>query len=430
MKKIIKWFTLVELIVVITILSILWTIAFISIQWYSRDARNSKRLSDVRNIESLMWIYMIKNDNYPIPDDYIEIKKWPIIFTYQWVLKQKTLWNLWYQWDLLDPITNIPYTYSLNKSKNKFDILYYLENGSSNNLFNQTYANVYEEWIIKTRGSSIWILTDNESKPVNLSGSNIDLSTNSNIFNLYYNSKSLSGGWSDMISYYSYLSNRFESDDNLVWYWNMEDIIIQNWKLYIEDKSYNNNHLSIEWDSKILSIWEKINWSYINLSDSWSYLKTELTNTWSVSWSLNNWYTIIISHKSDVDNKWKWLFFLNEAYNLSITSTTWRVYWSAYNLWTADLTISDKDNQLWKWNISAYTYDDSSKISRIYSNWILWDEELWQNVTNFNPNSNTIYIWRRWFNDTNFVWNIDEVYLFKKALTSSWIELFSDKLRK
>ena len=52
MKNIKKqWFTLVELIVVITILAILWSIAFISLQGYSSDARNSKRTSDINSIE-------------------------------------------------------------------------------------------------------------------------------------------------------------------------------------------------------------------------------------------------------------------------------------------------------------------------------------------------------------------------------------------
>ncbi|MDD3144849.1 MAG: type II secretion system protein [Candidatus Gracilibacteria bacterium] len=51
MKKIInKAFTLVELIVVITILAILGTIAFINLQGYSVSARDSKRLSDITNI--------------------------------------------------------------------------------------------------------------------------------------------------------------------------------------------------------------------------------------------------------------------------------------------------------------------------------------------------------------------------------------------
>ena len=47
-------FTLVELIVVITILAILGTIAFISIQGYSADARNTKRTSDLGSLNSAL----------------------------------------------------------------------------------------------------------------------------------------------------------------------------------------------------------------------------------------------------------------------------------------------------------------------------------------------------------------------------------------
>lgn len=49
-----KAFTLVELIVVITILAILWTIAFLSLQWYSADARNAKRDTDLTSLSNAM----------------------------------------------------------------------------------------------------------------------------------------------------------------------------------------------------------------------------------------------------------------------------------------------------------------------------------------------------------------------------------------
>jgi len=56
MKNTKKAFTLVELIVVITILAILGTIAFISLQGYSADARNSKRTSDINSLATKMNI--------------------------------------------------------------------------------------------------------------------------------------------------------------------------------------------------------------------------------------------------------------------------------------------------------------------------------------------------------------------------------------
>jgi len=51
-----KAFTLVELIVVITILAILGTIAFISFGGQTAGARNTKVTSDIRNIASAIEV--------------------------------------------------------------------------------------------------------------------------------------------------------------------------------------------------------------------------------------------------------------------------------------------------------------------------------------------------------------------------------------
>lgn len=55
----IRGFTLVELIVVITILAILSTVAFLSFKGYSASARDSVRLSDLGNISKGLTVYSI-----------------------------------------------------------------------------------------------------------------------------------------------------------------------------------------------------------------------------------------------------------------------------------------------------------------------------------------------------------------------------------
>lgn len=55
-----KAFTLVELIIVIIILAILWTIAYLSLQWYSSSARDTKRISNLWNISNVLNFNIVK----------------------------------------------------------------------------------------------------------------------------------------------------------------------------------------------------------------------------------------------------------------------------------------------------------------------------------------------------------------------------------
>jgi len=78
MKQInkVQWFTLVELIVVITILAILWTIAFISLQWYSAQARDTTRVSDIQNIKTSLELFSLNTWKYPLPDEGEQVLYW------------------------------------------------------------------------------------------------------------------------------------------------------------------------------------------------------------------------------------------------------------------------------------------------------------------------------------------------------------------
>ena len=116
-------FTLVELIVVITILSILATIAFISLQWFSEDARNSTRITDLSIIKSALNIHVTDTSTLPLPDDSIETSySWSTLF-YQWTLwptvrsNIKTISNI-----IRDPLTDMLYEYWLNSNKTRYQV--------------------------------------------------------------------------------------------------------------------------------------------------------------------------------------------------------------------------------------------------------------------------------------------------------------------
>jgi len=68
-KRKLHGFTLVELVVVITILAILGTIGFLSVGGYSSRTRDSARVADVAQISKSLDLSIITAGNYPNPDN-------------------------------------------------------------------------------------------------------------------------------------------------------------------------------------------------------------------------------------------------------------------------------------------------------------------------------------------------------------------------
>ena len=140
-----KGFTLVELIVVITILAILGTIAFLSLQGYSKKSRNSVRSIDVGVMKQSLWIFVIESWKYPQPDNAQNISySWVTVFS-QWVFWDNVMKNLW---DLshkpVDPQLEIEYNYSVSQSRNKYQ-LWWISEGDlywyqENDLISQSYT--------------------------------------------------------------------------------------------------------------------------------------------------------------------------------------------------------------------------------------------------------------------------------------------------
>jgi len=118
-------FTLIELIVVITILAILWTIAFISLQWYSAQARDSKRLSDISNIKKSLELFSLNTWKYPEPDDSFTVSySWEILRN-QWIVWDQVSTNLSRNLNEkpIDPLTENEYIYSRTYGGTEYEVL-------------------------------------------------------------------------------------------------------------------------------------------------------------------------------------------------------------------------------------------------------------------------------------------------------------------
>ncbi|EKE30351.1 MAG: hypothetical protein ACD_2C00001G0001 [uncultured bacterium (gcode 4)] len=178
-------FTLVELIVVIVILAILSTVAFVSFSSQSIYARDSARLSDLSSISKWLWLFSALSDKLPMPDSKADITASGTTVLYQWyagstVLSMIRLSDGWR--DPLDKTTY--YTYSASLKQNRFQIVWFLEDGNnavlSYNPFSSTDVSAdpvsYSGRFAFSKWDELWVLLDATTKlPIQSSQSSIDI---------------------------------------------------------------------------------------------------------------------------------------------------------------------------------------------------------------------------------------------------------------
>ena len=158
-----KAFTLVELIVVITILSILWTISFVSYQWYGESVRDSVRISNLSNIHKKLELSIISAGTVPLPENEVQLISWGKSFWYQWEAGKRTLDLLWvYDW-WNDPLDGEYFVYTTNENRSKYQLLTYFEVPVALSL-NTTYASERKNKYPITRWDDIWTLLDSVTK--------------------------------------------------------------------------------------------------------------------------------------------------------------------------------------------------------------------------------------------------------------------------
>lgn len=122
-----KWFTLVELIITITIIAILSTIGFNSYVWYLWEARDSERKANMWEIKTALKLYKQKRWSYPLPWDTFNITNSWVIVAIQWKLNESVTLNTMDKIPI-DPYTSKNYFYSITKNKQEAEVVLTLEN--------------------------------------------------------------------------------------------------------------------------------------------------------------------------------------------------------------------------------------------------------------------------------------------------------------
>ena len=125
-----KAFTLVELIIVVTIIAILWAIWFAAFTNNISDSRDATRKSDFSLIMSWLKNYKTNKWSYPIPSNYFPITNSGTVVVWQWTI-DKNVWLSTLDEIPYDPQLQIPYTYSFTTNKQEYQLAATLENSDN-----------------------------------------------------------------------------------------------------------------------------------------------------------------------------------------------------------------------------------------------------------------------------------------------------------
>ena len=205
-----KWFTFVELIVVVTILGILGTVGIISYNTYLWSARDSNRLTQLSDIKSWLGVYSV-DKTLPTPEDSVNVLANTNIIGYQWYAGEKILNLIGYNDGWRDPLDKTYFTYYITKNKKDFQLMAFLEEEDvvAFSPVTQTYA-ASVDYAVRyptVTGKNLGALVEkNTNTPIQevpsvLASGDLDIALTGSEFDAYYDDNTVvSGTWGVLVS--------------------------------------------------------------------------------------------------------------------------------------------------------------------------------------------------------------------------------------
>jgi len=424
-----KWFTFVELLVVMMILIILWVIAFISFQSYLKSARDSWRTSNLKDIETSFDVFAISHAKYPQPSN-------PVAISYSGV----TVWEQWTIWESvisqleqfneipLDPLTEKEYTYSRLNTKQEYEIAaaYERDNLAGINAWNTTYANggqlavAYVRWnyngmVAKvTVASTVYVLALPTIISADLSETDLmHIINNNKLAYKWYNN--LASSYTDtklnVLGWFNYSPSPF-----ILYSW----LTLPSWRWAIQWLVYNIQQVyswSTFWNNKWIQEIVEIETSDIaKLYEVWSLIVIDNLK-WTV-WELSHWSDIDKYCTKDDIVLWSQVWaacnstlWWGSAYELGgIVDYVdcWNYNWWVHNIGGA-LCYS---GAIWafNWTEKAYMEIILSASGGVNSNWDVWVDNIWWKLYNWTTKKSACHSWYHIPSDDE--WKVLERYLW------------------
>lgn len=343
-----KWFTLVELIIVMMIVIIIGTLSTVSYISHLSETRDVNRMEQIISIKKWFDVYK-QQAKLPNPDDSIEIKINGILVWYQWYAWKSVLSNINFLEGWRDLKDKQYFSYYLTKDKSKYQLLTFLEERQNSDVWfiSKAYALEinYSQRIPKVIGHGLWMYVDFENTPVQeidslKSAWFLDIWVTNDMYKSYI-SDSIIIEWTGATLVAS-IPNKSCKRIKQMWWdtWNGLYTINPNWNEEIE--AYCDMETEGGW-------WTLVHKTTDN-SDN-VLVGSLTTNAWSPRWdkdneyrmSIDNWKSLstdaIMAKNIRVDGKiWNDIIYSTIA---SISSSTWVVLlWQAddydiFNVWTA-----------------------------------------------------------------------------------------------
>lgn len=437
MKKNTYWFTLVELIVVITILVILSTIAFMQLWGFAGSARDSARVSDMNSIMQGLELAFVKSGSYPVPDasdkGVITITASGTIIGYQWYAGANILSSIKMS-DAKDPLDKKYYTYVTNASYSKYQILELMEDGSTlgmSDAFGITHVYAgYETRTPATKGSSLGVLLGNTGSSLNVpvqelyvagSFTGVDVFTTTGSYLMQFDKDTKISGTGIV------LKSGIISPKGLIGYWDMETV---SWGL-LKDLSGNGNNAvcysgtssgscGVVWPQIINGNGKTGKSMIFNGVNDWVSL-------WNQDWWNMDYYTILLKvSRSTPLSTTVLMNNYTSAENFALIRLwsfwTWQ-NWALNFYWWDGMPLLFGGKQL---NVNAYynlaiTWDMSQTSFSSFTDGIRTGKQIIPLFNKFNSSAFSIG------NNTNpFSGSLDEVRIYNRILSDSEILTLSN----